>query len=261
MLVATERGLCAPATPPLPWSSPATLGAKQARPFPAPGRAGSLSPSMNSPGALASVTQGAEAQARERSAGLEGVKPTGSAWAPAVARGRVSGCAGSRDWGWEAALREIKGPPAGCQAASASHAGARGRAGDRGQQQAGCPPDTGGQGGAGPPALVPSRGQRCTARSVAWSSGFPPGGTVTLGCSVPCCPPSGHSLQGRLTSGPPRCPHSNLPDLRTSPNVTLGAKTANVIPCRPGAGRRSGLSGRLCDGGAWHGPRWSRRPR
>lgn len=176
MLVATERGLCAPATPPLSWSSPATLGAKQARPFPAPGRAGSLSPSMNSPGALASVTQGAEAQARERSAGLEGVKPTGSAWAPAVARGRVSGCAGSRDWGWEAALREIKGPPAGCQAASASHAGARGRgrgASSRraalqtpeGKEELACLPwsphgDSGAQHGAWPGARASPQGGR-----------------------------------------------------------------------------------------------------
>lgn len=170
-----ERLVC-PATSSLPWSSPATPGAKQTQPFPAPGGAGSLSPSINSPGALASVTQGAEAQAREGSAGLEGVKPTGSAWAPAVASGRVARiCRLPALGATEAALREIKGSLAACHAARASHAGAPGEAGGGGQEQAGCSPDTDGQGGAALPDPVPSWGQQCTAGSVAWELGLHPG--------------------------------------------------------------------------------------
>lgn len=170
-----ERLVC-PATSSLPWSSPATPGAKQTQPFPAPGGAGSLSPSINSPGALASVTQGAEAQARQGSAGLEGVKPTGSAWAPAVASGRWRGFAGSLHWGLrrllsgrsKAAWLPVMQPGPPTQAP-------RGRAGGGGQEQAGCSPDTDGQGGAALPDLVPSWGQQCTAGSVAWELGLHPG--------------------------------------------------------------------------------------
>lgn len=158
---------------PLPWPPPATPGAKQAQP-PLSWQAGSLSPSVNSAGALASVTQGAEAQATEGSAGLEGVKPTGSARAPAVARGWVAdsqapstGGYGGCSQGDKRVLLAVTRPGPPTQAP-------RGRAGGGRQEQAGCPPDA---------CPGPLMGTAVHSGGVAWSSGFAPGEAMTLGCS------------------------------------------------------------------------------
>lgn len=174
---------------------------------PAPGswQAGSLSPSVNSAGALASVTQGAEAQATEGSAGLEGVKPTGSARAPAVARGWVAdsqapstGGYGGCSQGDKRVLLAVTRPGPPTQAP-------RGRAGGGRQEQAGCPPDA---------CPGPLMGTAVHSGGVAWSSGFAPGEAMTLGCSPRFwARPPGPACAWPPTHGPPRCPHSNLRDL------------------------------------------------
>lgn len=156
MLVVPERGLCALATPPAHCRGLRQPRQGLSRPSPpAPGswQAGSLSPSVNSAGALASVTQGAEAQATEGSAGLEGVKPTGSAWAPAVARGWVADSQ-APSTGGEAAPREIKG------SCWLSHGQGLPRRRPGGGPGAGA---RSGRAALQTPVLVPSWGQQCTA--------------------------------------------------------------------------------------------------
>lgn len=106
--------------------------------------------------------------------GLEGVKPTGSARAPAVARGWVAdsqapstGGYGGCSQGDKRVLLAVTRPGPPTQAP-------RGRAGGGRQEQAGCPPDA---------CPGPLMGTAVHSRGVAWSSGLAPGEAMTLGCS------------------------------------------------------------------------------